>query len=376
MIMRAQKTPDEEEKFARGTDQYLSAPTNDYKMGDRIIRPVVVKDAFPVVVKKAPSGTGGKKTVHMSVGYKSLRGRSAVPPHKPNQDSLSIFQVESRPDVAIFSVFDGHGPFGEYASHFCRNEFHPALAAAPSFKYDIKAGLSEALQSVHDQFIKVSPSTGVDPLVSGTTAITVAVEGDHIYCANVGDSRALLGSKSASGVTTVVELSEDHNPRRADEKARIKKSSAILMTERDVRGLSGSTPSDKIYVCREKNGDIVYGVLFTRSLGDKDAHEHLGVSEVAEHRNQDIKEDDKYLILASDGIWDHMTNEEVVDVCFDKDDPHIACEAITRTAAERWETQDPDHRRDDITVLIVKLWEKPSKRKASSRSADDVKVEA
>jgi hypothetical protein len=116
MIMQKQKSPEQEETYAKGTDQYMQSSRNSYRMGDRIVRPVVVKESFPVVIKKSPGKTGGKKTIHTTVGYKSLRGRSAVPPHKPNQDSLAIFQVASRPDVGIFAVFDGHGPFGEYAS--------------------------------------------------------------------------------------------------------------------------------------------------------------------------------------------------------------------------------------------------------------------
>ena len=41
--------------------------------------------------------------------------------------------------------------------------------------------------------------------------------------------------------------------------------------------MRGCGDDDKVYVCRERKGDIVYGVLFTRSIGDYDAHQNLGV---------------------------------------------------------------------------------------------------
>jgi hypothetical protein len=63
-------------------------------------------------------------------------------------------------------------------------------------------------------------------------------------------------------------------------------------------------------------------------------------------------------------------------VCFDKDDPHVACEAITRTSAERWETRDPDRRRDDITVMVIKLWAKQQKPKPVDAEDMDLKVGA
>ena len=57
--------------------------------------------------------------------------------------------------------------------------------------------------------------------------------------------------------------------------------SQVLLTEKQVRGCGDD---DKVYVCRERKGDIVYGVLFTRSIGDYDAHQNLGVESKPEVR--------------------------------------------------------------------------------------------
>ena len=51
----------------------------------------------------------------------SLQGRTAKPPFKPNQDSfLAVPHIGSTKSLALFAVFDGHGPAGENAAHYCR----------------------------------------------------------------------------------------------------------------------------------------------------------------------------------------------------------------------------------------------------------------
>jgi len=68
-----------------------------------------------------------------------------------------------------------------------------------------------------------------------------------------------------------------------------------------------------------------------------------------------LDDNDRFFILASDGVWDYMTNEEVMDVCTAQSDPLKAAEAIANVASERWDTRDADHRRDDITALILQV---------------------
>lgn len=98
-----------------------------------------------------------------------------------------------------------------------------------------------------------------------------------------------------------------------------------------------------------------HSVLFSRSLGDHDAHTHLGISAEPEMAERDLGENDKFIILASDGVWDYSTNEEILDLCVANADPLKACDAIVALSSQRWDERDADHRRDDITVMIIKL---------------------
>ena len=219
---------------------------------------------------------------------------------------------------------------------------------------DPRQAFINAIGAVHAQFCSdETTKQGVDPVVSGTTCVAVLFDGKQMHIANVGDSRAIIGTIDPDKkVLKADPLTDDHKPQRPDERARLEQSSALLLTEREVRGFGDDS---KIYICRERGGDIVYGVLFTRSLGDADAHIHLGVSATPEMGLRTLGDSDRYIVLASDGVWDYMTNEEVMEYCNTNKDPLKSAEAIVSDASERWATRDADNRRDDITVVVVKM---------------------
>ena len=114
---------------------------------------------------------------------------------------------------------------------------------------------------------------GVDTSVSGTTAIAVTVYctpsgAVEWSCANVGDSRAMMGTLSVHGNDLLARpLSVDHKPQRPEENARISRTNARILSETAL-GIEGGS-EDKLYVCRVHNGAIRYGVLFTRSIGER-----------------------------------------------------------------------------------------------------------
>ena len=76
--------------------------------------------------------------------------------------------------------------------------------------------------------------------------------------ANVGDSRAILVSRheAITDMLRVDPLSIDHQPTRMQERQRLEASAAVLMTEKQVRGVGDD---EKMYICREKDGEIIYG---------------------------------------------------------------------------------------------------------------------
>lgn len=344
-----------------------------YKVGSPVVYPPPMKNNVSFMLQPGKDKTDGGTQV--TFAYKSLQGRTEGRAHdKPNQDSVAIVRNRATPHRAIFGVFDGHGPFGEHASHFCRMEmlrmYSIALKQHPDDSPDKILG--HTLRYLDRKFGSTDHTNNVvDPIVSGTTAIVIMLDGNDIIAANVGDSRAILATRQNKDEIEIIPLSDDHKPERPDEKARIEASSAVLLNEREVRnkraGFDDDEESDdesdgppsKTYICRATNGEIVYGVLFTRSIGDVDAHRHLGVSSEPEFRRSTVSDsvdtgNEQVIILGSDGVWDMMSNEECAAIALTSMDPHVASEEIVRTCAERWATSG-EGRRDDITVCVVGL---------------------
>jgi serine/threonine protein phosphatase PrpC len=95
------------------------------------------------------------------------------------------------------------------------------------------------------------------------------------------------------------------------------------------------------------------GLAMSRSLGDVAASK-LGVIAVPDIFELDIKEKHKILIIASDGIWGVLTNEQVINIAgryYEKNEADMACEELIRTATIEWKRQSEII--DDITVIVI-----------------------
>lgn len=181
-----------------------------------------------------------------------------------------------------------------------------------------------------------------------------------------------------------IPLSRDHKPTRSDERKRVENSQAVVLSERDL-GLADGDAS-KLYICRAVNGVTQYGVLFTRSLGDADAHAHLGLTATPEVVEGALTEQVRAIVLASDGIWDVCSETTVADILqttprkplhtaahaiagaksdsgadVDEEvgssekslpDAQLAVETLVKRASEAWNADSPG-RRDDITAIIL-----------------------
>lgn len=97
--------------------------------------------------------------------------------------------------------------------------------------------------------------------------------------------------------------------------------------------------------------------MMTRSIGDRNFKEGGGLSAEAEVNHYDLGEDDAFIVIASDGVWEMMSNEEVTKLV----EKHTiggtardACEELINRATSEWATQEGDYR-DDITATIIFL---------------------
>jgi len=271
----------------------------------------------------------------------------------------------SMENCSFFGVFDGHGHTGDICSIFTKNRL-------PYFFQDFvkKSGkilneLSEAeLQEIYtNAFVETNNkchAAAFDDTLSGTTAITVLIMGKYLYVANVGDSRAIICSANGSNGKVLAEpLSIDQTPFRKDERERVKKCGARVMTIDQIEGHEeihenwGTNLGEEL----DENGDPPRlwnvtldkpGTAFTRSIGDACA-ESIGVFAEPEHLIREITEDDRYIIICSDGVFEFLTSQAVSDMVGNFDNPLDACRAVVQESYRLWLQYEV--RTDDITMI-------------------------
>ena len=188
----------------------------------------------------------------------------------------------------------------------------------------------------------------IDISFSGTTATTVFIRGNVCICSNCGDSRVLIGKLTRAG-WVAVPLSRDHKPDIPEERERIEKSGGRIAPFRDPEG--NLVGPNRVWL---KNQEIP-GLAMSRSIGDLVARE-AGVISTPEIMVHELDARDKFVILASDGIWEFISNEECVSIAanyYFSGRMAVACEQIANLAVFRWNREDISV--DDITVIIASL---------------------
>jgi len=199
----------------------------------------------------------------------------------------------------------------------------------------------------------------LDDSMSGTTAITILVRGKTIYVANTGDSRAVIAEKRGDDIVAV-DLSIDQTPYRFDELERVKACGARVLTLDQIEGLKnpdvqcwGTEESDdgdppRLWV---QNG-MYPGTAFTRSIGDSVA-ESIGVIADPEIFVLDLNSKNPFFVLASDGVFEFLSSQTVVDMISKYKDPRDACAEIVAESYRLWLQYET--RTDDITIILVHI---------------------
>jgi len=311
----------------------------------------------------------------------------------------------------MFGVYDGHGEHGHTCAAFARKNL-PALiekyvrkkrvtryqASLKSKGESTKGAFNPRMwpklstidyeEACRKSFLecndKMHEDEKVNDKLSGTTAITAGFHFGRLTVCNVGDSRAVLGHRisqedmeeekmeisaepqqaSKSGKLLAIPLSKDQTPYRKDERDRVKKCGAAIMS---VDQMEGSEPMHEnwgdldlgVDIDIEGNpprvwakGEEYPGCAFTRSLGDYIA-DKIGVYAEPEILTKELTPNDEILVIASDGIFEFLTNQGVIDMCAECDSPLEACERIVKASYSQW--MHFEDRTDDITAIVCFL---------------------
>lgn len=137
---------------------------------------------------------------------------------KFNQDSLvSILNFRGNPNEHFFGVFDGHGVNGHLVSNFISTHIQNILVAKLLQNQAPDIALFNTYKALFDSLVRGQ----IDITFSGSTAVTCLIQDDVIYCANAGDSRAILGIELEDGSFSFKSLSTDHKLSIDNERKRI-----------------------------------------------------------------------------------------------------------------------------------------------------------
>ena len=172
----------------------------------------------------------------------------------------------------FFAVCDGHGQFGKEASNFIKVRLPVTLSN------ELKTSKGQIEQSLKTSFTKCNKDLAkvqFDTQLSGSTVCTVFFDGNDVWTANAGDSRAILCSFSDEKGLEIKQITNDHKPDLEDEAARIKKKGGRIEAFKDWNG--EPIGPMRVWV---KHDDIP-GLAMSRSMGDRIAHS-VGVSAEAE----------------------------------------------------------------------------------------------
>ena len=246
---------------------------------------------------------------------------------------------------------DGHGEHGErvsgqikrfFLSQFNNNRVIIQVKNADELYTALSKNNFELLRQLFKDAEKSLSKCNIDYQLSGTTCVMVIQIGRKLISANVGDSRCIF----INGDNSIKELSRDHKPELPEEKERITAKGGEIAQFEENGVKSGPF---RIW-CK---GHSYPGIAMSRSIGDKIASE-LGVICDPEIMEYEIQSDAKFMVLATDGIWEFLDNEKVKDIvmpCYSNNNVESACSTLIKKAVECWLGEDACV--DDITVVTI-----------------------
>jgi serine/threonine protein phosphatase PrpC len=241
-------------------------------------------------------------------------------------------------------VMDGHGEDGDKVSQNIKGKLTNYLFNHRDFATDVKAAIQDVLARCETEILRES---SIETDFSGTTFTCAVIRDNKCIMANVGDSRTSIAYRNSAGGAVGTNLTVDHKPDLPLEKARIEaKGGRVFAVEYD-DGVDGPA---RVWLGHMD----VPGLAMSRSIGDAVAHS-AGVSSECEFFEYEFNKgrEDLVLVMASDGLWEFMSDQEVMDIAVNTTEPRFAVDRLISESNERWMKEEQVI--DDTTVCVAFL---------------------
>lgn len=259
------------------------------------------------------SGKGRGNQCPARYGFSLVKGKANHP--MEDYHVAKFITVHGR-ELGLFAIYDGH--LGDSVPAYLQKHLFPNILKDEEFWSNPRSSIFKAYEKTDQAILSHSPDLGR----GGSTAVTaILINGQKLWVANVGDSRAVLSKRGQE-----VQMSIDHEPNT--ERGSIE----------DRGGFVSNMPGDVARV----NGQLAV----SRAFGDKNLKTHLRSD--PDIKNHDVDFETELLILASDGLWKVMTNQEAVDIARKTKDPQRAAKQLAAEALKR-------ESKDDISIIVVRF---------------------
>ncbi|XP_073004088.1 probable protein phosphatase 2C 44 [Typha latifolia] len=275
----------------------------------------MIKNAACLNSSSADTGKGRSKMSSNKVthGFHLVEGKSG---HEMEDYHVAQYKYEKGHELGLFAIFDGH--LGDSVPSYLRDNLFANILNEPLFWENPAEAIKNAYSSTNRYILENSTQLGP----GGSTAVTaIVVDGKDLWIANIGDSRAVVCERGAANQLTV-----DHEPHT--ERKRIEKQGGFVTT------FPGDVP--------RVNGQLAVA----RAFGDQSLKAHL--SSEPDVRHVPIDTSIEFVILASDGLWKVMRNQEAVDIVKGVKDPQAAAKRLTTEALAR-------KSKDDISCIVIRF---------------------
>ncbi|KAF1898686.1 hypothetical protein Lal_00039891, partial [Lupinus albus] len=263
----------------------------------------------------------------MFVSLDCQQGKKGV-----NQDALTVWEdFTGEKDMIFCGVFDGHGPLGHKVSQFIRDKLPLKLSESIKMAqqnacrfYDAKESASGSYDDIYEgnnqgmslaaweacflKFFdeideKLAQEINTYSYCSGSTAVTVIKQGDQLIVGNLGDSRAVLCTRGDRNQLIPVQLTVDLKPDIPSEASR------IITCEGRVFASKEEPDVYRIWM----PDDDCPGLAMSRGFGDFCIKDY-GLISTPDVFYRKLTKQDEFVVLATDGVWDVLTNSEVINI--------------------------------------------------------------
>ena len=270
---------------------------------------------------------------------------------KYNQDNFFVYKnLNDENNVLFIGVCDGHGLVGHDVSKYLINNLpknlNKELKKTNKYIADRKTLYSTMKQVFINTNKDLCKNPNIDTQFSGSTCVTIILTKNKIISGNAGDSRAVMG-RYINGEWISIDLSHDQKPNNPGEKERILAHGGRIEAYKDENG--GDFGPPRVWLKYED----VPGLAMSRSFGDEVAASVGTISE-PEIEEYDITNDDKFIIIASDGIWEFISSQECVNFIKDyyiKKDLKGCLKFLLNESSKRWIKEEEVI--DDITAVLI-----------------------